>query len=1148
MTRPKKWMLRILFALVILIAGVAITAHLIIRSDLPRVWAVDALQHTTGLRITAGSLETGWLGSTTLRDVTLGLPLRDRPFLTLAALQLEHTSLLRIAVRRSVNLSALVLTEPHVYLRQDADGRWNLALALQVLRSALPLASRSDGASGQPTIVLPRVTLTGGTLEVSRPQQETITVSPITLRGRPDDALTWSFQFEAEPILKLSGRLLAGSTWWHEVQIELSDPAALIRRQTKTDPPVVNLGAQWNGQWIDDRLVGQLQLHSLQVDQLTVEGKVALEVGGDSVVVQPHELSVLPGGGFQDPVRIDRGRVRLVRQRIEADRLGVAYRDIQAQFDGAFDLRERTGNCAVSWTARHGRYGLEHIGSLTVDARVPSVGRRTVRATLVSDGSSSHGEWSSRAEITAFGASYRQLDVKASLPRLIWRDDKREIAYDGLAAEVSLRYPHLRLHRLLLPHAKHVQAAGRWDLATREWQFELDAEQWQPPAVVDRTVDLQATARGHLASVAEADLRLRTSGLEASILGSYMPQRDQPLRAAMELQLTATREPTNAQTGGFQADWRVKTQVNGSLQPLALTAEGSLAGRDLTWGAKRLEDLSIPFRHEQVADAATLTCEPFDFAGGRAEAVARWRIGDPDLEIALSCESLKLYRLIAALEWPLRREGLLDGRVDARVPLADPLAVELSGDWRLTDLQGRGTLGDSARGQLAMRDGVVQMDDIRFESDKGSIAGSLTFDVRHKRRLDLTLRANSWPLEPWSPALDQALKSAHFTIGAPEIRLDGDVRLGVDFQSSPVKLQGNGSLHASLLAEAHALGHLGVSFQVRDRTLDVDTLEGELAGGSITGQATIPLDALLESRAEVSWQALDFAKIAEYWPPLAPASGTATGHLSLGKATDVHAPGPMRARLTIEPDQAVLRDLDFRRAELCGFFGRGREFLLEQSELEGAGGRARLWLKMNRHGEQVYAHAKAGLDNIDIQSVARSVIREPDLVKGRVAGELSIVSYTSDPTRLAGSGRLTLTESDLANLNIMALLVDRLGVGRQQPVGHGQVDLALDGHRLRLPRFDYFNRPLHVSGSFAIDDLWKGSESPVTGLAVGTIRPLKETDLKLLDKVDAAVTALHKNMAAVGVRGTLAQPEAYNASLSNVGKAVKRLLSGHMAE
>ena len=361
--KGRRWFWWTVLVLAVLVLSAFVAAHLIVRSDLPRAWTIAALQKATGLRIQAAELQTGWLGGTRLRKVSVALPLEDEPFILLPALDLQHTSLLRIVLTRSVNFESVVLTEPQITLRRDQHGRWNLVQAIAVLQTALPAGTASEaGASGHPAVALPTVRIKDARVRVVLPGHDVVTVQPVTLEGQPEDVLTWSFTLEISSALKGTGRILSGSTWWHSLQVEAGDLSEYIRLLWPQAPTMSRLSATWEGQFKKGGIEGQAHIQDLELDDWSVEGTWALAIGSGRTVLKPRDAALTFESAFPSPMYLDGGSLRLEGDTIEVDHLDVRYRGFRAQATGTFHRSDRTGKALLTWVGRDEGVSLHHDG------------------------------------------------------------------------------------------------------------------------------------------------------------------------------------------------------------------------------------------------------------------------------------------------------------------------------------------------------------------------------------------------------------------------------------------------------------------------------------------------------------------------------------------------------------------------------------------------------------------------------------------------------------------------------------------------------------------------------------------------------------------------------------------------------------------
>ena len=123
----KRWLRRILFAVLVLIGLALVVTQVILWTDYPRRIVLSLVQRELGLRVEAASMSPGWLGNTTLHDVKLSLPLADASFFDVPEMRVEHTALLPLAATRKFELDAVELHRPNLVVRRDQHGRWGAA-------------------------------------------------------------------------------------------------------------------------------------------------------------------------------------------------------------------------------------------------------------------------------------------------------------------------------------------------------------------------------------------------------------------------------------------------------------------------------------------------------------------------------------------------------------------------------------------------------------------------------------------------------------------------------------------------------------------------------------------------------------------------------------------------------------------------------------------------------------------------------------------------------------------------------------------------------------------------------------------------------------------------------------------------------------
>ena len=74
--------------------------------------------------------------------------------------------------------------------------------------------------------------------------------------------------------------------------------------------------------------------------------------------------------------------------------------------------------------------------------------------------------------------------------------------------------------------------------------------------------------------------------------------------------------------------------------------------------------------------------------------------------------------------------------------------------------------------------------------------------------------------------------------------------------------------------------------------------------------------------------------------------------------------------------------------------------------------------------------------------------------------------------------------------------------------------------------------------------IFAGPQSPVNGVAVGAVRPLKDINLPFFSDLDRALRVVQTGAASVRVSGTLAEYESKLVPFAEISSAFHRLITG----
>ena len=347
-------------------------------TNLPRSIVLSQIEKQMGLRAEASSVSTGWLGHTTIRDVKLSLPLARQATLEVPTMRIDHTWLVGIILGRPLTIEAVELDRPTLHAWQDPAGRWNVGEVAELLaRTGGKKQGQETAQRATPSAPakLPRLLISDATLDVADNAGRATTIEHVTLRGDSEDQLVWKYEASIPDHLALSGRLVSGGDWSHEVQLKLKDLAPWVRPWAK-DFPAVALDGEWTGRAGAAGAGGRLRIDNLTVGDTAAHGALLIgEEEGGVVAVRPEALAVAGGasagavpaqpgnagsGNTDAALRLGAtaGRVTYDGKRIAVEKLHLIGLGGAARSTGSTRWRPTPGRCRPSgttWPSRKAR-------------------------------------------------------------------------------------------------------------------------------------------------------------------------------------------------------------------------------------------------------------------------------------------------------------------------------------------------------------------------------------------------------------------------------------------------------------------------------------------------------------------------------------------------------------------------------------------------------------------------------------------------------------------------------------------------------------------------------------------------------------------------------------------------------------------------
>ncbi len=1173
----RRWLVRGLIFLLIVLALGTVAAHLVLRSDLPRRIVLDIVQQETGLRIEADALTTGWGGETTVRGLRIALPLEADPFIEVPEVRVRHTALLPLLLTRSITLEDLQITEPAVALRTDAGGQWNVVEAAE--RITRTQAQRRPD-NGGPMPELPRLRIHDAVLDIEAPDGRMIRYEPLVVRGDPLGAFAWEFEATLEPRVRVSGRLSPSASWSHQIEFDLDQGRELIEPWLPDAPDEVRLSGRWQGQIRDAVLDGRLELDELRATPLSAQGVLYASVVGFDVRLRPSDLIATIDETPFESVRLTGGRLRAVAERLYAERLVAEIDDARAQIDGAWNLAEETGRLVVEWSSDGAVWGVEQTGRLSGSLSRTALGRYDAHASVQVNGRADAYDLAGGVELHASGDHWKTMRGEVLLDRLRVREPRGTVEVQDATAQLRVAWPEIRLHELKLPggagaegEPQLARAEAQINLQTNDWSAVFNATGWVPPGRWEAheipAVDLALAASGNFQRATVHEVRLLTDEIDLTGDGE-LDLRSFALDFRSHVRLAPRQLSDELQLG------EVVTQVriDGTVQPLHLNLAGSITADHVEYQGESFRDLALKYRGEVRPEEIGFALDEFRLFGGMWNASGSL---DPATLIAtldLRGENALIERMAELVDLPMEVSGRVSAALAGTVPLRDLLDSDLTGAWTLADFSGGGLEGIHGEGMAHLHEQKLELYELNLRDREGVLTGSAVMDLNRPDQLHAAIVLRDWP---WAYDALEMRAAVH---GGATVELDLD---GFD-------MFGEVNLEIDLTYQEQPLGQVDLQSELDGRELRIN-LRVSALGAEAVGSGAVMLDQerWTESRLAIAWSGLDLSALGEFSDLAEPLRGMSSGSMIIERDDSPRAHEPMRMlvegnveggsiraitigrkglehglmpqeelddvspiRETVEAETGAEPEEIDRPEEPADFEAElhfsPQRIVLDRAVLQAVDGEIRVRGRVSRHDGTPYVHLIFNLNDLDLEQLVHAAELTTDPVPGRVSGTASLGGYLDENPRLFGRSRMELSQSDLIALPGFSQVFSalRLEVGTIDPTGVGVAELRLEGNALEIYRITYFNRGTDIIARLRVEDITRGDQSEITGLAVGVIRPLADITIPFLDLLDRLIDAVQRDAASVRIRGTVREPQTEVVPLREVMGAIERLIGGQV--
>lgn len=1044
----RRWIFRIGLGIVALLLAIVLIVQIVLWTNLPRRIVLGQLQKQLGLRVSAASLSTGWLGNTSLGDVSLSLPLADEAFLSVPRMRVSHTSLPMLLIRRSVTVDAIELDEPKIVIRRDSAGRWNLA-------DVAELVARTGGKQNTPTSTappkLPRIQIDRATVIVEDYGKQKVTIEPLGITGKPDGALVWRYDVQVPGHVSVVGELAPGAPWKHEVEAKIKDIDGWAKPWMPDFPANAAVAAEWNGRLTNGRVHGRLNLAQFDFGTIGAKGVVAVrDAGGGAVVVEPSKLTVTTNQKALPEATLVSGRLTADGKGVRAERLLLSGVGGQARVDGGYTFTTRSGEITANWTdLLIPTAGVsEFTGSLTARLTTPFPDRPQVEGRLITKGRAPDGPWDATLLVNGNGrGGWDQMDWTVTAKDLEWRGNY-PLSLDGFVARMDTRPSPTgkggTLIRLIdIDQPEHpAEAFGQYDLGDGSWRAWVNIGSIGVPKSGGAQATLMFGAWGDRQAIRLQEFYVRGAEAELWATGWYVFDKPRPVDLDVYLKHIPRAERTTDKPPIF-GFLRGEMHLSGTAAaPRDLDVTGKLLAQDFGIFDRPVGQVVANITGHINNQRAKVQTKRLRLLEGEWDLDAVYTAKTKAVDIGVDVRGMPLKEVGQIL----KREdfaGRFDGNWKIHVARPNLNDINATGSVTARGVKAGGLDADTLTARMDLKQGQLKIDPIRLRRTvtrqmiaagapapaagekpaeplkddvtvKGVMDASLRMNLNRPTGLTASLSMASWPLElgtdTWVdvsggvPELSVDLAAA----ASPERDQTGEAP---QFVPPNVTLNGNVQFNADLTWRNQNVGNATLAMTLLGREADVRRIQLRSMGGNFEGQAMLDADQPLQSTASLSWDSVNAELLGDVVPAARDLAGIFSGSLRVEPAGNPRALEPLVARLAIEPAGGRYRAMDIGPIRLNGYTNLRRYVLNDPSSdasstIQVAGGVLELWGRFSKHDLRqshqnvLSTQMTLRFRDLSLDQLVRTGDPESDRTPGLLHGEFSLVGTTTQGRQL----------------------------------------------------------------------------------------------------------------------------------------------------
>jgi hypothetical protein len=1138
-----RFLLRAFVVVVILLVIAAVAIQLVLMSDLPHKIAIPIVEKALGLRIEAGSLSTGWLGHTTLKDVKVSLPLAQKAFFETSELKVDHTSLPMILLLRTVELDAIRLEKPKLIVLQDPSGKWNLQEVAELLGKigGAKTGQETEKKSGVPK--LPRVTLADGMVQVIDNQRREADV-PLDVKGFPQDPLVYQYEVHVggDDRIYLKGDLAPGGVWKHQVDFVVQKLDPLVRAWTAKLPQPLMVKGHWVGIAIDGGVTGRLRLDDVKVNQVQSSGIINVEAKGGAVVLRPEGpkgVHVYTGMPSVPELLAAGGSIKVDGKGAFIDSLHVAALGGLIEVGGHYTLADGSAALEAAWRDVMLSKDLTQRGSLTVNMS-PQLGGRRLDAKLNTHGKMAAGEWDANVNVAGAGKTWADTGWTITVPKAEWdRGNGRVYDVNGLTIKMAVAGQKLSVTEMRLPTDGRFLGRGEFNFADKTWWLYSQGAGWDVPRSGGAKVGFVLNTWGNPDLITIKQLYVNSAEMQLTAEGYYGYSWPKPLQMKAYLEHVAGKDGLiydNPPVKGKVWGW---AWVGGEVAPPNVQIQGGLVGEKVSVNDRPLGDIKLAINGNANQDEAVFDTDKMELFKGQWELhgmfpteakkqKGQWYRGET-AGLDVTVEGLSLGDM-AAVGKSKAVDGILSGEWSFEFPKLDRNQARMRGHFGIQNLAAGPALAEEVGGDMSLENGVLKADPVRLKHKDGRAEVQISTNLNQPTAVDLGATLAAWPLDV--PAAKANVLSW------------GDAKLAVDLKK--LAAVGPINLRANVAISDRQVGDAKVRVQVRGRVAEVTDIDASVLGGKAVGHAMVDVDHPLAATALIEWKDVDAAQVSELWPRTAGLAGKYGGVIQVAPSTDPRALEPLHVQIGLRPNGGNYRGVDIHDSQFSVYADKDR-VVMDYGLVHMADGELRVFARATKHpGDLLFSNLILDFDNLNIDKLVHAVKYKAKPYPGKLSGNLSVMGNPAKRDQMVGEATVKITDSDLVSWPPLKAMYDlmHLGLNPQKPTGHGSIAARIEQGNLSITRAYYFNRGIEARGVIDVKRIWDMPDSPISGQIVGTAQPLKNTKLPFLADINDVMKSLQATTTPIGVRGTVFEPEAYAIVFQELGDVMKRFLTG----